>query len=183
MNVCERMSMLFTLVLLSCNGKPEIKPTPNKGRIAVEQKDTIQIIDQPTTTCAQINCMIWIKVNITQQRLYLYVDGNLTNTFVVTTGDAKHKTPTMDRRPSGPMYEKYTSKKFPGGDYMGLGNMPYVMFIKGGYAIHGTTKGNILLLGKKISHGCIRLHPDNAKIVYELIQAKGLENVWVTIEK
>jgi lipoprotein-anchoring transpeptidase ErfK/SrfK len=88
----------------------------------------------------------------------------------------------MNRKPTGPMYVKYSSRKFPGGNYMGLGNMPYAVFIRGGYAIHGTTKGNIKLLGKKVSHGCIRLHPNNAQIFYDMIKEVGLENVWVTTE-
>ena len=89
----------------------------------------------------------------------------------------------MDLRPSGPVFRKYTSRKFPGGNYKGLGNMPYVVFVRGGYAIHGTTSGNIPKLGKKASHGCIRLHPDNGKIFNELVRKAGLSNTWVTIEE
>jgi lipoprotein-anchoring transpeptidase ErfK/SrfK len=81
------------------------------------------------------------------------------------------------------MYLKYTSKKFPGGNYMGLGNMPYAVFIKGGYAIHGTTPGNFSLLGRTGSHGCIRLHPENAKTFYDLVQKHTLKNTWVTVQK
>jgi lipoprotein-anchoring transpeptidase ErfK/SrfK len=80
------------------------------------------------------------------------------------------------------MYKKYTSKKFPGGNYMGLGNMPYVIFIKGGYAIHGTTPGNFNKLGRVASHGCIRLHPNNAKVFYDLIKTVGAHNTWITVE-
>jgi hypothetical protein len=115
-------------------------------------------------SCKQIDCRIWARINKTNQQLYLYIDGKMVDSFKTSTGDKKHETPIMDRRPSGPSFQKYTSKKFPGGNYNGLGNMPYVVFIRGGYAIHGTTKGNIPKLGKKASHGCIRLHPDNAKI-------------------
>jgi len=59
--------------------------------------------------------------------------------------------------------------------------MPYVVFVKGGYAIHGTTKGSIKLLGKKVSHGCIRLHPDNAKIFFDLVTARGINQTWISI--
>ena len=106
----------------------------------------------------------------------------MVDTFKVSTGDRKHETPSMDRSPNGPTFQKYTSKKFPGGNYNGMGNMPYAIFIKGGYAIHGTTRGNIPKLGTKASHGCIRLHPDNAKIFFELVRNSGLENTWITIE-
>lgn len=135
------------------------------------------------TSCKQSQCRVWARVNKTDQRLYLYIDGKIVDTFKVSTGDTKHETPTMDRRPAGPIFQKYTSKKYPGGNYNGLGNMPYVVFVSGGYGIHGTTKGNIPKLGKKASHGCVRLHPENAKILNELVRKAGLENTWITIEK
>ncbi|MBK8329949.1 MAG: L,D-transpeptidase [Bacteroidetes bacterium] len=134
-----------------------------------------------TDSCKQLQCPIWAQIVLSQQTMYLYVDGALLDTFKVTTGNKKHVTPYMERRPSGPLYVKYSSKKYPGGNYMGMGNMPYVVFVKGGYAIHGTTKGNIKLLGKKVSHGCIRLHPDNAKIFFDLVTARGINQTWISI--
>ncbi|MEZ5047009.1 MAG: L,D-transpeptidase [Chitinophagaceae bacterium] len=133
-------------------------------------------------TCSQIQCRVWARINKTDQRLYLYIDGHIVDTFKVSTGDKKHETPLFNKRPSGPMFQKYTSKKYPGGNYNGLGNMPYVVFIHGGYGVHGTTKGNIPKLGKKASHGCVRVHPDNAKIFFELVKKAGIQNTWVTIE-
>ncbi|MCE9522967.1 MAG: L,D-transpeptidase [Alphaproteobacteria bacterium] len=56
--------------------------------------------------------------------------------------------------------------------------MPYAMFfdwrIEGrtsGLAIHGTDDAGAKDLGKRASHGCIRLSPENARILFELIQA------------
>jgi lipoprotein-anchoring transpeptidase ErfK/SrfK len=129
----------------------------------------------------QINARVWARISKQKQLLKLYIDGELVDSFKVSSGDKKHETPAFDLRPSGPIFNKYTSKKFPGGNYNGLGNMPYVVFIKGGFAVHGTTKGNIPKLGKKASHGCVRLHPDNAKIFNEVVKALGIENTWVTI--
>lgn len=137
----------------------------------------------PTSNCRQKECGVWAKISKSKQMLFLYVEGALVDSFKVSTGDSKHETPTFDVRPSGPIFKKYTSKKFPGGNYNGLGNMPYAVFISGGFAIHGTTTGNIARLGKKASHGCIRLHPDNGKIFSELIRKVGLENTWITIQE
>jgi hypothetical protein len=133
------------------------------------------------SNCKQKECKVWAKISKRKQLLFLYVEGALVDSFKVSTGDTKHETPTFDVRPSGPIFKKYTSKKFPGGNYQGLGNMPYAVFISGGFAIHGTTTGNIARLGKKASHGCIRLHPDNGKLFSELIREVGLENTWITI--
>ncbi len=129
----------------------------------------------------RIEQRVWADISKKEQLMRLYIDGALVDSFKVSTGDVKHETPAFDMRPNGPIFNKYTSKKYPGGNYNGLGNMPYVVFVKGGYAIHGTTKGNIPKLGKKASHGCVRLHPDNAKIFNEIVRTAGLENTWVTI--
>lgn len=149
----------------------------------IHHKDSIKNVALDTNTCRQIQCRIWARVSKKEQMLYLYIDGKMVDTFKVSTGDKRHETPLMDLRPSGPIFKKYTSRKFPGGNYNGLGNMPYVVFIRGGYALHGTTRGNIPKLGKKASHGCVRLHPDNAKIFNELVRRAGLANTWVTIEE
>ena len=57
--------------------------------------------------------------------------------------------------------------------------MPWSVFFYRGYAVHGTT--DLKRLGTPASHGCIRLHPDNAKIFFKLVQANGKENALVSI--
>ncbi len=132
-------------------------------------------------SCKEKECFLYAEINKSAQRLDLYIDGEWKDSFRVSTGKGKYETPNLSVRPSGPLFIKYTSRKFPGGNYKGLGNMPYAVFIRGGYAIHGTTPGNFSKLGTRASHGCIRLHPDNAKIFHELVKRVGLENTWVTI--
>ncbi len=131
--------------------------------------------------CRKEGCNVFAEVDKSEQMMYVYVGGELEHTFPVSTGRSTHPTPDLDLRPSGPLYKKYTSTKYPEGDYQGMGNMPYAVFLKGGYAIHGTTTGSIPKLGKKASHGCIRLHPEDAKLFYDLVNSVGLENTWVTV--
>lgn len=141
--------------------------------------------NQPVAgACSGKDCIIYAEIIKSTQTLYLYVEGELKDSFLVSTGKGKkYETPEMSGKPRGPLFMKYTSRKFPGGDYKGLGNMPYAVFVRGGYAIHGTTPGNFSKLGNKASHGCIRLHPDNARIFYELVKLMGLEHTWVTIRE
>jgi lipoprotein-anchoring transpeptidase ErfK/SrfK len=134
-------------------------------------------------SCKQKLCKVWAHVSKARQRLFLYLDGALVDSFKVSTGDSKHETPSFDTKPNGLMFQKYTSKKYPGGNYNGLGNMPYVVFIRGGFGIHGTTVGNFKKLGTKASHGCIRLHPDNAKLFFELVKAAGSNDTWITVSE
>ena len=55
--------------------------------------------------------------------------------------------------------------------------MPYAMFFDwrtegrtSGLAIHGTDEEGAKTLGERASHGCIRLSPENARALFELIQ-------------
>jgi hypothetical protein len=134
------------------------------------------------TGCRQLTCAVYARVERSEQQLYLYVNGILQGKFATSTGIAGRDTPNFDKHPDGRIYDHHTSSKFPGGDYNGLGNMPYAVFISGGFAIHGTGKGNWKKLGHVASHGCIRIHPDNALIFNRLVRQYGVVNTWITVE-
>lgn len=135
------------------------------------------------STCIGKECMLYVEIDKSTQTLFLYLLGELKDSFKISTGKGKkYETPKLSLHPAGPVLTKYTSRKFPGGNYEGLGNMPYAVFLRGGYAIHGTTPGNYSKLGSKASHGCIRLHPENAKVFNALVKTIGLANTWVSIK-
>ncbi|MDB5231278.1 MAG: hypothetical protein JWN76_2083 [Chitinophagaceae bacterium] len=154
----------------------EAATTFNNGN-AVSKK----VNDKPVKTCKKSGCDIYAEVSKSDQTMNVYVSGELRYTFAVSTGRPGHPTPNLDLRPVGPLKKKYTSTKYPEGDYQGLGNMPYCVFLADGYAIHGTTPGSFKKLGTPASHGCVRLHPEDAKLFYELVGDIGLENTWVTV--
>lgn len=133
--------------------------------------------------CRREACGLWADVVRSEQRLYLYEQGRLIDTWPVSTGIVGRATPNFERHPDGRIYQRYSSNKFPGGDYNGLGNMPYAVFIQGGFAIHGTPRGNWPNLGRRASHGCVRVHPDHAKLFNQLVRGYGIENVWITVEE
>jgi lipoprotein-anchoring transpeptidase ErfK/SrfK len=115
---------------------------------------------------------IYILVDISEQSMAVRVDGELRHTFAVSTGRKGYSTPTgaygVER-----MHRKYHSKKYDGAP------MPYAIFFHGGYAIHGTT--DLKRLGRIASHGCVRLHPDNAKALFALVKEIGSDHtrIWV----
>jgi hypothetical protein len=132
--------------------------------------------------CYRNACPIWARVNLAEQFMYIYIDGELKYLWLTSTGKPGYRTPYLDENPNGRIYDRYTSTAYPGGDYNGLGNMPYAVFIRGGYAIHGTGQSNWPNLGKTASHGCIRLHPDNAFIFNRFVRAVGVAQAWVSVE-
>ena len=133
--------------------------------------------------CYQESCAVWLVISKSRQAGFIVVNGKLRKQFYVSTGlPGKYETPNFDKRPNGRIYDQYSSKTFPGGNYAGLGNMPYAVFISGGFAVHGTPLGNVKNLGRKASHGCVRMHPIGGKLFNELVRAEGIENSWITIE-
>ncbi len=131
--------------------------------------------------CSGQDCPVYAHINKSEQKMYLYVNGNLLDTFATSTARSGYRTPDFSRKPDGRIYTRYTSHKYHGGDWKGLGNMPYAVFIEGGYAIHGATSGEIRQLGNPASHGCIRIHPKNAKLFNKLVKFAGTENTWVDV--
>ena len=51
--------------------------------------------------------------------------------------------------------------------------MPHSIFFSGGYAIHGTYE--IAALGVPASHGCIRLAPQHAAALYQMVKQEGAD--------
>lgn len=115
---------------------------------------------------------ILVTVDISDQTMWVRVDGKLEYTFDVSTGRKGHSTPT-GRWGVERMYKRYNSKKYDGAP------MPYAMFFYEGFAIHGTT--DLKHLGRIASHGCVRLHPDNAKALFGLVKQIGQENTVVRV--
>jgi lipoprotein-anchoring transpeptidase ErfK/SrfK len=58
--------------------------------------------------------------------------------------------------------------------------MPYAIFFHRGYAIHGTYE--LSRLGGPASHGCVRLHPQNAAILFSLVREEGPRNTRIVVE-
>jgi L,D-transpeptidase catalytic domain len=58
--------------------------------------------------------------------------------------------------------------------------MPHsIFFMKDGHAIHGSHE--VKNLGKPVSHGCVRISPENAAVLYDLVNTNGMENTKVVL--
>jgi lipoprotein-anchoring transpeptidase ErfK/SrfK len=112
------------------------------------------------------------RVDLSDQRMYVYLDERLVYTFPVSSGRGKYGTPT-GRWNAYWLSPKHRSRKYNNAP------MPWAVFFHEGYAVHGTT--DLRNLGRPASHGCIRLHPDNAKTFFKMVEASGKESTLVTI--
>ncbi|MBZ9756011.1 L,D-transpeptidase [Mesorhizobium sp. ESP6-5] len=114
------------------------------------------------------------RVSLSQQVMEVSVDGRPTFAWKVSTGDRAHVTPTGSFKPTR-MHEMWYSKKYDNAP------MPHSVFFSGGYAVHATYA--IKRLGQPASHGCVRLHPDNAADFYQLVETFGAANTSIVIVK
>ena len=110
---------------------------------------------------ARAEAGIVITVDKTAQRLSVSVDGFNRFEWPVSTARWGYRTPNGSYRPER-LERKWFSRKY---DWS---PMPYSIFFDGGYAIHGSYE--ISHLGSPASHGCIRLHPDNAAVLFALVK-------------
>jgi lipoprotein-anchoring transpeptidase ErfK/SrfK len=112
------------------------------------------------------------RIDLSDQRMYVYLDEQLVDTFKISTARRGYVTP-VGRYQALWLSRYHRSRKY---DWA---PMPWSVFFNGGYAVHGTT--DIRHLGRPASHGCVRLHPENAKIFFNLVKASGKENTIITV--
>ena len=112
------------------------------------------------------------RVSLSQQTMEVIVDGRTTFEWKVSTGRKGYGTPTGSYKPIR-MHKMWYSKKYDNAP------MPHSVFFNGGYAVHATDA--VKRLGRPASHGCVRLHPDNASDFYKLVETFGPGNTQIVI--
>lgn len=110
------------------------------------------------------------KVDLSAQRMYVFVDGKKKYTWRVSTGKPGYTTKKGSFTPYH-MVPFFYSKKW-------KMKLPHTIWVDGSTAIHGTYLTS--RLGRVASHGCIRLAPRNAAKFYSLVKKHGL---WFTTVK
>jgi hypothetical protein len=116
---------------------------------------------------------ISIVVNKTTQRMIVSIDGQERYSWPVSTGMADYATPAGAFAPSR-LAKAHYSREWDNAP------MPHsIFFTDAGHAIHGSRATG--RLGTPASHGCVRLAPMNASILFNLVQAEGLSNTRIEI--
>ena len=129
----------------------------------------ISLIAMSVTALAQP--VVDITIDLSEQELFIQSpDGQAL--WPVSTGKDGYDTPVgefnVDR-----IEEEWYSKKYDGAP------MPHSIFFYEGYAIHGTY--DVKRLGLPASHGCVRLHPEDAELLYEIVDYYGMESTVIRI--
>ena len=113
-----------------------------------------------------------VQIQLSSQTMNVTVDGTPFSSWPVSTARRGYRTPVGVYRPVS-LQRMHHSRLY---NYT---PMPYSIFFHTGWAIHGTTE--VGSLGRPVSHGCVRLSPDNARSLFELIEAQGRQSTTIEI--
>lgn len=128
-----------------------------------QKQKTAEITEPPS---------IVVTISVPKQELSVVVDGVERYVWPVSTARLGAITPAGTFKVQS-MNQHAISRLF------GDAPMPWAIFYDGHYAIHGTTA--IHMLGRPASMGCTRLHPENAKILFEMVKARGPHSLKVVV--
>ncbi len=125
----------------------------------------------PFAAAAHAN--IAISVDKSTQRMSVAVDGQQRYVWPVSTGRAGYDTPSgtfkINRMDADHFSQEWDNAP-----------MPHSMFFDlHGHAIHGFS--DVKHLGLAVSHGCVRLSPDHAATLFDLVKTEGMANTSVSI--
>lgn len=143
-------------------------PAATTQHLALVAPDSIRelaVVDPPLPVMVA-------RIDLSDQTMNVYVQDQLTYTFKVSTARGGYITP-VGRYKAEWLSRYHRSRKYDNAP------MPWAVFFHGGYAVHGTTE--IRRLGRPASHGCVRLHPENAKNFFSLVKDVGMENTLITV--
>jgi lipoprotein-anchoring transpeptidase ErfK/SrfK len=121
---------------------------------------------------AEVPPSIVVTISVPKQELTVVVDGVEKYVWPVSTAKPGALTPAGTFKVQS-MNQHAISRLFNNAP------MPWAIFYDGHYAIHGTLA--TYMLGRPASMGCTRLHPDNAKILFEMVKARGAHSLQVIV--
>jgi len=160
--------------------KPQPLTRSDCEQAGMSWNDTALVCDDASArkATADINAnpvgsSILITIDKSTQKMTVLVDGVQKYDWPVSTGKRGYSTPSGTYTAMS-MNEIWYSK--------GWDNAPMpqaVFFRRDGHAIHGSY--DVKHLGKPASHGCVRLAPQNAAILYDLVKKTGLESTQVEL--
>src|SRR5258707_3859940 len=106
------------------------------------------------------------------QQISVIQNGRLLYVWPVSTGQDRFSTPSGVYTPER-LERTWFSKAYYNSP------MPHAIFFHHGFAIHGSY--DIARLGGPASHGCVRLHPQDAALLYGMVEQEGPGNTTIVV--
>lgn len=105
-----------------------------------------------------------VSIDLSTQRMHVESSGGARYDWRISSAREGYVTPTGTFQAER-FAAVYHSKKYDNAP------MPHAIFFYYGFAIHGTNQ--VRHLGQPASHGCVRLAPQNATRLFNLMKAEG----------
>ena len=113
-------------------------------------------------------------IDLSDQEMTIRLDGRTLYSWPVSTARAGKFTPIG-------LYHVQSMKRMHYSSIYNNAPMPWSVFFAGNFAIHGTNQ--VDRLGTPASAGCVRLHPDDAEVLYRMVLEYGRANTLIHIVK
>ena len=120
------------------------------------------------------DAVVRAEVHLSTQSMILVHRGRIVGQWPVSTARDGKETPTgvwtaksLSRHHRSRLYDNAP--------------MPYSVFYDGDYAVHGTYQ--TARLGRPASAGCVRLDPEHAAVLFDLVRKEGLSNTLILIRQ
>ncbi|NUJ79881.1 L,D-transpeptidase [Methylocystis sp. FS] len=117
----------------------------------------------PFAWASAANAAAHIHINLSTQTMHVQSSSG-SYSWPVSTARAGYSTPRGSFAPTG-LQPMHYSRKYH------MSPMPHSIFFRGGYAIHGSYATG--MLGRPASHGCVRLSPGHAAMLYQMVRNEG----------
>ena len=115
-----------------------------------------------------------ISINKVSQKMTVTLDGDVEYVWPVSTGAKGYDTPSGNFRPFRLEKEHYSNE-------WDDAPMPHsIFFTARGHAVHGSY--HVKSLGRRASHGCVRLAPANAAKLFALVSKTGMSSTAVIVK-
>jgi hypothetical protein len=114
-----------------------------------------------------------IAIDKSTQTMSVSVDGAQRYNWPVSTGRPGYETPNGTFKPNRMDADHYSQE-------WDNAPMPHTIFFDmHGHAVHGFF--DVKHLGLAVSHGCVRLAPPNATVLFDLVKTEGMANTSVIV--
>ena len=162
-----RRNVLLALAgLLTVSSAEAAVPKPKKPPAKAKAKTK-------TKPKAAAKKRLIISINKVSQKMTVTLDGDTEYVWPVSTGARGYDTPSGNFRPFR-MEKEYFSKEWDNAP------MPHAIFFTArGHAVHGSY--HVKSLGRRASHGCVRLAPANAAKLFSLVSKTGMSSTAVIV--
>jgi L,D-transpeptidase catalytic domain len=149
------------------------RSTIGSGELAMRRSSVVATVVLAVALAASdAEAKLDLYVDKSTQQISILQNGSLLYVWPVSTGRDESSTPNGVYTPER-LERSWFSKAYYNSP------MPHAIFFHNGYAIHGSY--DIARLGGPASHGCVRLHPQDAALLFAMVEQEGPGNTNIVI--